>query len=95
MPRYANVWIHNALSSCCTSAKEAPISVILTKPLMPNVDGNSHEKPFQKIGMLLAGHEMPLANSNGMEMNTNMMMNDSLSCAIDEMEMLKNTQAAM
>ena len=59
------------------------------------MEGKSHENPFQKIGMLLAGHEIPLAKSNGMEMNTNMMMNDSLSCAIDEIEMLKNTQAAM
>ena len=73
----------------------APISVIRTKPLIPKVEGNSHEKPFQKIGMLLAGHEMPLANKSGMERNTNMMMNDSRSCAIDESEMLKNTQAAI
>ena len=95
MPIYANVCIHKTLSSCCTSSKVAPISVILTKPLIPNVEGNSHEKPFQKIGMLLAGHDIPLANSNGIEMNTNIMMNDSLSCAIDDNEMLKNTHAAM
>lgn len=93
--KYTIVCIHNIFSSCCTSASVAPISVILTNPLTPNVDGKSHEKPFQKIGMLLEGHEMPLAKSNGIEMNTNMMMNDSLSCAIDDSAMLKNTHDAM
>ena len=92
---YTNVCIHSTLSSCCTSSSVAPISVILTYPLMPKVEGNTHEKPFQKIGMLLAGHEIPLANSSGTERNTNMIMNDSLSCAIDDKAMLKNTHAAM
>ena len=95
MAPYTNVCIHKALSSCCTSSRVAPISVILTYPFTPNVDGKSHEKPFQNIGMLLDGHEMPLANSNGIDRNTNMMMNDSLSCAIDEIDMLKNTHAVM
>lgn len=95
MMKYTIVCIHSTLSSCCTSASVAPISVIRTNPLMPNVDGKSQEKPFQKIGILLEGQEMPLAKSKGIEMNTNMMMNDSLSCAIDDSAMLKNTHDVM
>ena len=53
MQKYPMVCIHSALSSCCTSSRVAPISVIRTNPLMPKVEGNSHETPFQKIGNAL------------------------------------------
>ena len=86
----AKVCIHKAFNSYCTSARVAPIELIRTKPLMPNVEGNSHEKAFQNIGILLAGHEMPLAKSNGTDMNTNITINDSLSCAKADTVMLKN-----
>ena len=95
MQPYTIVCNHRTFNSCWTSSKLAPISVILTYPLMPNVEGTSHEKPFQNTGILLEGHDIPLAKSKGTERNTNMMINDSLSCAIDERQMLKNTHAVI
>ena len=44
--------------------------LILRNPLMPNVDGNTQEKPCQKEGILLKGHETPVIKSKGTEVNT-------------------------
>ena len=42
-----------------------------TYPLMPKVDGNSHEKSFHRTGILLSGHDMPERKSRGTEVKTN------------------------
>ena len=44
--------------------------LIRTNPLMPKVDGNNHEKYFQKGGMATPGHDIPLMNSKGKEVKT-------------------------
>ena len=44
--------------------------LILRNPLMPNVDGNTQEKPCQKEGILLKGHETTVIKSKGTEVNT-------------------------
>lgn len=56
------------------SGKVAPILLIRMKPLMPNVEGNSHEKYFQNGGTAAPGHEMPLMKSNGKDVKTNISM---------------------
>ena len=61
---------HNALNSGRISVRLAPILLILRNPLMPNVDGKTQEKPCQKEGILLSGHETPVIKSNGTEVKT-------------------------
>ena len=43
-----------------TSASEAPMEEILMNPCTPGVDGNASENPYQKRGMLLCGHTIPV-----------------------------------
>ena len=54
-----------------TSSSVAPILFICTNPLIPNVEGNIHENTFQNAGMEAPGHEIPLINKRGIDVNTN------------------------
>ena len=63
--------IHKAMRGFFTSSGVPPMELMQTNPLMPKVDGNSHENIFHPIGMEVFGHEIPDRKSKGREVNTN------------------------
>ena len=44
--------------------------LILTNPLIPNVDGNIQENTFQNVGTAAPGQESPELNRSGTEVKT-------------------------
>ncbi len=62
--------IQSPINSNLTSLSNAPISEMLTYPLMPNVEGKMYEKYFHTAGIDDAGHEIPERKSRGIERNT-------------------------
>lgn len=50
---------------------------IATNPLIAGVEGNMYEKIFQKMGMLLPGHDIPERNRRGIDVKTNSSMGAS------------------
>ena len=62
-------------------------------PLTPKVEGKSQANPCQKPGMLDCGHEMPVMNSSGTEVNTARSITFSRYLTIHDMVSAKNTHA--
>lgn len=68
--------------------------LILTKPFIPNVDGNKYPKYSQNLGIAAPGQEIPEIKRSGIEVNTKISIQVSrLRIAIDAV-MAKNIQAA-
>ena len=63
--------IHSAWYSKDISFSDAPVSFMLTKPFIPNVEGKMHDTAFQNTGTALSGHEIPERKRNGTDVNTN------------------------
>lgn len=76
--KYIPVCSHNALNSVSTSGSVAPILLILTNPFIPNVEGNIQDTTFQKSGIAAPGHEIPEMNNSGTDVNTYIIIHDSL-----------------
>ena len=67
--KYTPIWIQRDIHSVFISMKDAPKLLSFTKPFIPNVDGKISDRDFQKGGMALAGHDIPLKNKRGIELN--------------------------